>query len=274
VRFREVGSKNWQEILARPVDEDLRDPQRLTQTHIQQLTVNRDFRKLADFFSSLLYVHLVPQLVREGQTAPASAIGQDPLGRDLLVRMRATPKRVRQARLNRIQNILAIAAPQFKELTLRESDETGRPHLEMKFEHWRGTATYQNEGQFSDGTLRLIAILWSLQEKGGPLLLEEPEWSLHSAILSRMAPFISKAQRATGNRQVIISTHSEALLSDTGIGPEEILLLQPTKEGSSVIVGADKSEIRALMQAGIPASQAALPYTQSPQIGLFDKVSL
>ena len=37
----------------------------------------------------------------------------------------------------------------------------------------------QNESDFSDGTLRLIGLLWALEEEGknaGPVLLEEPSY--------------------------------------------------------------------------------------------------
>jgi hypothetical protein len=54
-------------------------------------------------------------------------------------------------------------------------EENGRPHLEAIYDHWRPGAGKQKEDQFSDGTLRLIGLLWSLQEGDSLLLLEEPE---------------------------------------------------------------------------------------------------
>ncbi len=41
---------------------------------------------------------------------------------------------------------------------------TGLPHLEARYAHWRPQGVWHRENQFSDGTLRLIALLWSLLE--------------------------------------------------------------------------------------------------------------
>jgi hypothetical protein len=94
----EPGQRN-EVVLERPTETDRQDPEQLTQTALQQVTANQDFRELADFFRSITYLHMVPQLVREGQTPNARNIGEDQLGRDLLERMRATPARQQQARL-------------------------------------------------------------------------------------------------------------------------------------------------------------------------------
>jgi predicted ATP-dependent endonuclease of OLD family len=58
-------TKNNVEILRRPNPEDQADPERRTQTYLEQVNVNRDFRDVAEFFSSVRYLHIVPQLVRE-----------------------------------------------------------------------------------------------------------------------------------------------------------------------------------------------------------------
>src|ERR1700712_1159323 len=49
--------------LHRPSLADKRDPALLTQTHLQQVQANAGFRVIADFFSGVLYLHLVPQLL-------------------------------------------------------------------------------------------------------------------------------------------------------------------------------------------------------------------
>ena len=258
-------------VLNRPDTDDKHDPQRLTQTAIQQVTANQQFRELADFFSTVVYLHAVPHLIREGLSAPKSAIGPDPYGRDLLQRIRETPAKSRDARLKRIGKILSEVTPQLRELSQIE-DAQGRPHLQANFQHWRPQGAYQDESQFSDGTLRLIGLLWALQEKAGPLLLEEPELSLHEAIVRRLAPFIYRAQKAQG-RQVLLSTHSVDLLADQGIAPEEVVLVQPSDDGSKAVLGASIPEVRQLMRAGIPASEAILPRTRTKQLPLFDTMS-
>ena len=262
-----------QKLLDRPDAQDEADRDQLTQTAIQQVNRNREFRGLAEFFRSVLYLHLVPQLVREGQLPRSNSIGPDQYGRDLLDRIRSTSAKTREARLKRIQKVIALVATPLEDLTF-VLDEHGRPHLQVKFKHWRPQGAYQNETQFSDGTLRLIGLLWALQEKAGPLLLEEPELSLHSALVRKLAPFIDRAQRAGNGRQVILSTHSDDLLMDPGIAPEELLLVQPAEEGSQVLAGASIGQITTLMKAGVPASEAVMPRTQATTLDLFDSTNV
>jgi len=256
-------------LLSRPDDQDKGDRDQLTQTAMQQVNRNRDFRELAEFFRSVLYLHLVPQLVREGQPPRSQSIGPDQYGRDLLDRIRNTTPRIQNARLKRIQKVIELVATPLEDLKFIVDDH-GRPHLQVKFKHWRPQGAYQNETQFSDGTLRLIGLLWALQEKAGPLLLEEPELSLHTGIVRKLAPFIHRAQRAGNGRQVILSTHSDELLTDPGISSDELLLVQPEDEGSNVLVGASIKEVSRLMKAGIPASEAVMPKTTASQLNLFD----
>jgi len=56
-------------------------------------------------------------------------------------------------------------------------------------------AGWQREDQFSDGTLRLIGLFWALLEGDSPLLLEEPELSLNSAIIRKLPALIFRLQR-------------------------------------------------------------------------------
>ncbi len=261
------------EVLKRPDFQDYSDPERLRQTAIQQVTANQEFRDLAEFFRNVSYIHVVPHLMREGIAAPATAIGEDPFGRDLLKRIRGAAARTRQGRLTRIEKVLRVVTPQLEELSLVQDDE-GRPHLQAKFKHWRPRGAFQREAQFSDGTLRLIGLLWALQEKSSPLLLEEPELSLHASIVKRLAPFIYRAQRNHA-RQVLLSTHSVDLLADEGISAEEILLVQPSDNGSEVVPAASRKDIQQLMSASIPASDAVIPRTQETiDTPLFDTLEV
>ena len=260
-----------QRVLTRPNEKDQADVELRQQTAIQQVQINRDFRELVAFFRSVSCLHIVPQLLREPSKAEVDALGgSDPWGRDLLNRINKTPPRRRNERLGRIQEILEAITP-LDHLTLR-TDSHGLPHLEAKLKNWRPRGVLQNEAQFSDGTLRMIGFLWALQEGGGPLLLEEPELSLHTQIVRRLAPFIFRAQKYDHGRQVILSTHSEVMLSDEGIAPAEVVLIQQSSEGSDVVGAATQPKIVQLMQKGIPASEAALPLTTSPQMELFDRL--
>jgi predicted ATPase len=175
-------------LLARPNSADKSDPGRLAQTHLEQVNANRDFREVAAFLAQVRYLHIVPQLIRDPDRYVRPNGGHDPYGGDLLeqlARMQKDQRRTFESRLRRINDALRVAVPQLRELKL-ERDETGRPHLRGLYEHWRPDAGWQTEDQFSDGTLRLLGLLWSLLEGAGPLLLEEPELSLHEAVVRHL----------------------------------------------------------------------------------------
>lgn len=258
-------------ILDRPNDDDRADEARLRQTYLEQTFANREFRDIADFFASVRYYHIVPQLVRD----PERSIGRqaDPYGGDFLEQVARTDERTRDSRLRRIRSVLQVAVPQLSELKL-EQDERGVPHLYGNYEHWRPKGVWQTEADFSDGTLRLMGLLWSLLEGSGPLLLEEPELSLHPEIVRYIPQMMLRVQRGRkrASRQILLSTHSSDLLRDEGITADEVLLFVPSQEGSVVQVGADVAEVRQLLEAGLTAAEVVIPRTQpanAVQLSLF-----
>jgi predicted ATPase len=253
-------------ILDRPNDPDKLDPRRKTQTYLEQVSANQNFREIADFFQQVNYLHLVPQLIKYPEAFAGKKLAGDPFGMDFLVSVaKATPK-VREIRLRKIQRALAQVVPQFGELEYRPDEATGIPHLQVKFNHWRGIPSNQREDQFSDGTLRLIGLLWSLLSGDSLLLLEEPELSLHAGIVSQLAPLIHRLQKTkSGKRQIILSTHSEALLSHNSIDPREVLMLVPdSKSGSTQIIPASSDkQIEELLKGGMNIAEAVMPRTRA-----------
>ena len=257
--------RNGETLLDRPNEDDRADPERLTQTHLEQVHVNKDFREIATFFASIRYRHIVPQLVREPDRSIVRV--NDPFGGDFLEQIAKTPEKTRQARLNRIKTALRIAVPQLEEIELWR-DVRGAPHLRGKYEHWRPYGKWQTEEQFSDGTLRLLGLLWAVLDEGGPLLLEEPELSLHPAVVSMLPQMLARAQRRSG-RQIFLSTHSPDLLRDEGIGWDEVLLFIPQKEGTEVKPAASHRDIRNLLEGGLSLADAVLTKTAPESAGQF-----
>jgi predicted ATPase len=265
---RETVWKDGAELLSRPNEQDESDPERLTQTYLEQVNVNKAFREVADFFQSVRYLHIVPQLIRE----PDRSVGRvnDPFGGNFLEQIAATSEKTRKSRLKRILSALQVAVPQIRELEMWR-DNRGVPHLRGKYEHWRPQGAWQNEDDFSDGTLRLLGLLWSLLEKGGPLLLEEPELSLHPAVVQHVPSMFARVGRTSG-RQVLVSTHSADLLRDEGIGLDEVLLLSPDQEGTVVRLANSFDDIRHLVEGGLSLADAIIHRThpaQADQLGLF-----
>ncbi len=269
----ELVAKNSAPLLTRPNDPDKSDPVLLTQTHLQQVQQNEAFREVAGFFRSVRYLHVVPQIVRDSRRAVSSE--DDPFGGDLLARMKAITKKSRDARLRQINRALQIAVPQFEDLAL-EDDELGRPHLKARYKHWRPRGAFHTEEVFSDGTLRLIGFLWAIGERdAGPLLLEEPELSLHDAIVEQLPVLIARAQKRS-NRQVIVTTHSEAMLNDQGLGLDEVHRLVPTENGTEIETASDNKNMRTLVEKGLNLGEAVMPEvrpTNIDQLSSFDVVS-
>lgn len=248
-------------LIQRPNEEDDADRERLTQTAMEQVTANREFRPVAEFLEAIRYLHLVPQLIRE----PDRSVGHvnDPYGGDFLERVARTTKKTRDARLRKIQGALKVAVPQLEELELFQNAR-GTWHLRGRYQHWRPNGAWQDEADFSDGTLRLLGLLWSVVDGSGPLLLEEPELSLHADVVARLPQMFARVQRA--GRQILLSSHSAELLRDDGIGLDEVLLLTPGPEGTTVIPTSHDPEIRRLVNSGIDLADAILPRTRPPQV--------
>lgn len=247
-------------ILDRPNENDQLDPSQRQQTYLEQAFTRRQFHELADFLASITYFHLVPQFVRE--PARIRQIVNDPYGSDLVQRIAQLDTKTQQARIQRVVAALKLAVPQLADLKL-ERDKSGVTRLRGKFRNIESNgitySAWYDESDFSDGTLRLIGLLWSLLESKGPLLLEEPELSLHSAIVHRIPQMLWRAKR---DQQVLISTHSPELLRDEGIGMDEVLVFQLSEKGSAVRTGADIEAVRRLFEIGLPAAEAVFSFTR------------
>jgi len=248
-------------VKSRPDEEDVADPRRLTQTLLEQTFANRDFREIASFFEDVRYLHLVPQLVRHSSEFVGPQFVGDPFGLKFMDRVARTDVAHRRKFLSRIEGALKIAVPHFKQLKYVE-DERGKPHVEVVYSHWRPGGARQREDQFSDGTIRLIGLFWALLESGGPLLLEEPELSLNNEIVRRI-PSLMNDVMIDYPRQVFVSTHSYALLSDPGIGLEEVLLLRPHREGTTVTSATQIEDAKLLVEGGMTVGEAVLPLASS-----------
>lgn len=264
---KEVVWKDGIELFRRPDPQDGLDPVRLTQTHLEQINNNAAFRPLADFFSATTYLHLVPQLLKHADEISGRLVESDPFGQGLLQRIARTPQKTLGARLKRIGEALLVAVPQFSELRFIKDDVTGAPHLEARFQHWREHGAWQREDQFSDGTLRLIGLLWALQEGEGILLLEEPELSLNDAIVEHIPVMVDRVLRSRKKgaflRQVLVSTHSDKLIASIP-EPESVVLLEPGVNGSTAR-RANADELLA-MKSGLNAAEVLLPKTRPLRI--------
>jgi hypothetical protein len=108
--------------------------------------------------------------------------------------------------------------------------------------------------------------LWAVLDGSGPLLLEEPELSLHPDVARFIPQMLARLQSRSG-RQLFISTHSNEILSDEGIGLNELLLFQPAADGTAIHAASEFKEIRELVKGGVSLAEAAMPRTSPPNAG-------
>ncbi len=266
VKQEQAWDKDNNNVLDRQTSKIKGDEKLLQYTHLEQPASNGAFREIADFITDIKYLHIVPHLVRNSRQIIMPGDQADYFGKDFIERINKLNEKTRHSYFKRIQKALIYAVPQFKELRLIR-DNDGIPHLQTIYQHWRAKGAKQWEDQFSDGTLRLIGLLWALMDGTKPVLLEEPELSLHSAIICRLAEIISQLQqKKSGIRQVIISTHSYDLLSSKGISAKETILLFPKPEGTSVRPAYSDVEVRTLLESGMTVAEAVLPITAPENI--------
>lgn len=163
-----------------------------------------------------------------------------------------------------MQGQLAKVIPQLKELHYSEM-ENGTPHIGARFTEWRVGPSIHQEDQLSDGTLRLLGLLWVLGSGSSPVLLEEPEMSLHAAAVRQIPQLLARAASRM-DRQILVSTHSEEMLTDTGIDPSEVLILTPTDTGTVVSVGSDDPALVALAESDAPLSGLLVARTKPKDV--------
>ena len=268
--------KDGKLLLDRPNAEDEKDSDRLIHTILED--TNHDFQELVDFFQSITYLHLVPQLLRFPDLITVDSVETDinaqrsakrkstrtQLGHGLLEKIGSVDEDTRCSRMKTIEEALKIAIPQLEHLEFKH-DETGPPHLSVRCSHWHPSSPAQREEQLSDGTLRLLGLLWALLESESVLLLEEPELSLHVGIVSQLA-YLLFGMKASDNQQVLVSTHSDVLLAEPGIDGTEVLMLTPTKAGTEVKIASDNEAVKQLLEADFTVGEVVLSRSSSENV--------
>lgn len=233
------------------------DALRAMQSFLENSAARGECGEFVRFLGNVTYLHLVPQFLRFPGPLQDEVIEDDPFGQRFLEKIASVPEPTRCARLEKIESALQIAVPRFERLAFIRDEQTGHPHLQARYADWPPEAAWHREDQFSDGTLRLIALFWSLFEADSVILLEEPEFSLSRGIVMKFASLIAGTRR-NRRQQVFISTHSMSLLVDPGIDGTEVLVLTPTKAETEVKIASDIEHVRKLLQAGFTAGEVLL----------------
>ena len=259
-------------VLDREYNSQGEDSETLKFTHLEQPTANAEFREIKDVFQTTEYLNVIPQFVRDADSVMLPSGMEDYFGRNFMERLSLLNTATRNKYLKIINEVLLTAVPQLENLSFVK-DEKGVPHIEAKYNHWRAKGSKQNEKMFSDGTIRLIGFLFAMLDGSGIILLEEPETNLHTAIIEAIPEFIAKVQR-NKKRQVIITTHSYEILSNPGIRADELVILRPTSEGTVAKNAKTDDTVRAMLDAGLTAADAAMSETKAQNVNDIGNVVL
>lgn len=253
IRAEQV-TRNGEVVLSRPGSLDDADAPSLVQTHLEQMGMNTDFRPVADFFASVRYFHPVPQAMR-AQTPLSRRNVADPYGGTFIEDLARIDEDTRERRLARVRTVLAQVVPGMEHMAWAELPGGSR-HL-LSDGCAASPSTYTEES-FSDGTLRLVGMLWQLAaaaESAHLLLLEEPEISLQPAVV-RQLPGLLAGALGESDGQVIMSTHSPQILDDETVGADQVLVLDASTGSSRGLLLSDISAVTPEIEAGLPLSDA------------------
>lgn len=250
-------------VLQRPGPGERGNDLLLSQTHLEQASQTLEFRPLVDGLASIEVAHVVPQVARTPGRSEELSRREAP-GSDFIDQIAKLSEQRKRHALGRIEKLLRIAVPRFSNLDI-ERDPLGRPHLKAQYAHWRNKGGWQTERDFSDGTLRLIGLLWAIEQGRAPLILEEPELSLHRDVIRQLAQIFASATNRRG-RQVLVSSHAEELIDDPGIDPSELVVLTPTEDETTARLGSTVPELVRAAEVGLTLAPIVTALTRPTEI--------
>ena len=119
------------------------------------------------------------------------------------------------------------------DITVRVAEGTVQTFLHERGQHERDLRSSIPAARLSDGTLRYLCLLAILYHPTPPPLicLEEPEVGLHPDLISGLAEMLKDASQRT---QLIVTTHSDLLVSSFSDMPEAVVVSERTPEGTTL----------------------------------------
>ena len=118
--------------------------------------------------------------------------------------------------------------PRYEPTSTRIADGTAQIYI-----HESGLKNPIPSTRISDGTLRFLGIMAALFAPHPPTLLclEEPELGLHPDAVATLARLLIEA---SDRMQIVVTTHSESLLSELGDRVESVLVCENHGHGTSI----------------------------------------
>lgn len=123
----------------------------------------------------------------------------------------------------------------------------------------RGASGVYSHEQFSEGTLRLLGLLFdlaTLPRDTSVVLIEEPETFLQASVV-RSLPSLLAEVAMNRDVQMVISTHSPELIDSELVLPSQVLMLRSENGETTgeLLSQSNDPRIKAVVSAGLPKSQ-------------------
>ena len=132
----------------------------------------------------------------------------------------------------RIEKTVQSVAPYIINLIL-EPNRLNTNEIELRWTDNGDPESNFSAFQFSDGTLRFIALATLLMQPTPPgvIVIDEPELGLHPFAIGKLAAMI---QAVSNTSQVIVATQSPGLINH--FSPEDILVMDKSEEENQTII--------------------------------------
>ena len=160
--------------------------------------------------------------------------------------------------VDRIRPIMAAVVPEIPNLSYQRMG-LGTEVVFYSDTPVRGASGIYSHEQFSEGTLRLLGMLFdlaTLPRDTSVVLIEEPETFLQASVV-RSLPSLLAEVAMNRDVQMIISTHSPELIDSELVLPSQVLMLRSENGETTgqLLSESNDPRIKAVVSAGLPKSQ-------------------
>ena len=160
--------------------------------------------------------------------------------------------------VDRIRPIMAAAVPEVPNLSYLRMG-LGTEVVFYSDTPVRGASGVYSHEQFSEGTLRLLGLLFdlaTLPRDTSVVLIEEPETFLQASVV-RSLPSLLAEVAMNRDVQMVISTHSPELIDSELVLPSQVLMLRSENGETTgqLLSESNDPRIKAVVSAGLPKTQ-------------------
>ena len=160
--------------------------------------------------------------------------------------------------VDRIRPIMAAVVPEIPNLSYQRMG-LGTELVFYSDTPVRGASGVYSHEQFSEGTLRLLGLLFdlaTLPRDTSIVLIEEPETFLQASVV-RSLPSLLAEVAMNRDVQMVISTHSPELIDSELVLPSQVLMLRSENGETTgqLLSESNDPRIKAVVSAGLPKTQ-------------------